>query len=82
VTEAVWTSNPGGAYGPYIFGLSAHSDVYTEFNGGDGQVGLHGTNQPGLVGRAASNGCVRFPNDEILRMARALPMGVPVHIHG
>jgi lipoprotein-anchoring transpeptidase ErfK/SrfK len=82
VTEAVWTSNPAGAYGPYIFGLSAHTDVYTEFNGGDGQVGLHGTNQPALVGTAASNGCVRFPNAEILRMARALPMGVPVHIHG
>jgi lipoprotein-anchoring transpeptidase ErfK/SrfK len=81
VTEAVWTPSPGGAYGPYIYGLSAHSDVYTEFAGGDGQIGLHGTNQPGLLGTSASHGCVRFPNDVIRRMADALPMGVPVHIH-
>jgi lipoprotein-anchoring transpeptidase ErfK/SrfK len=81
VVEAVWTTQPGGAYGPFIFGLSSHSDVYTEFAGGDGQIGLHGTNQPQLLGTAASHGCVRFPNDVILSMARALPMGVPVHIH-
>jgi lipoprotein-anchoring transpeptidase ErfK/SrfK len=81
VVEAVWTKQPGGAYGPFIYGLSSHSDVYTEFAGGDGQIGLHGTNQPQLLGSAASHGCVRFPNDVILRMANALPMGVPVHIH-
>jgi lipoprotein-anchoring transpeptidase ErfK/SrfK len=81
VVEAVWTTQPKGAYGPFIFGLSSHSDVYTEFAGGDGQIGLHGTNQPQLLGTSASHGCVRFPNDVILSMARALPMGVPVHIH-
>jgi lipoprotein-anchoring transpeptidase ErfK/SrfK len=81
IVEAVWTGSPGGAYGPFIYGLSAHSEVYTEFAGGDGQIGLHGTNQPGLLGTAASHGCVRFPNDVMLRMANALPMGVPVHIH-
>jgi hypothetical protein len=81
IVEAVWTTQPRGAYGPFIYGLSFHSDVYTEFAGGDGQIGLHGTNQPQLLGSAASHGCVRFPNDVLLRMAEALPMGVPVHIH-
>jgi lipoprotein-anchoring transpeptidase ErfK/SrfK len=81
IVEAVWSDRPNGPYGPFIFGLSSHSDVYSEFGGGDGQVGLHGTNQPQLLGTAASNGCVRFPNDVILRMARALPMGVPVRVH-
>jgi lipoprotein-anchoring transpeptidase ErfK/SrfK len=81
VTEGVWTGQNGGAYGPFIYGLSAHSDVYTEFAGGDGQIGLHGTNQPQLLGTPASHGCVRFPNDIIRNMANTLPMGVPVHIH-
>jgi lipoprotein-anchoring transpeptidase ErfK/SrfK len=81
VAEGVWTGAPGGVYGPYIYGLSSHSDVYTEFGGGDGQIGLHGTNQPGLLGTSASHGCVRFPNAVILRLANSLPMGVPVHIH-
>jgi lipoprotein-anchoring transpeptidase ErfK/SrfK len=81
IVEGVWTTSPGGAYGPFIYGLSSHSDVYTEFAGGDGQIGLHGTNQPGLLGTAASHGCVRFPNDVIRSLANTLPMGVPVHIH-
>lgn len=81
ITEEVPTGMPFGVYGPYEFGLSAHSDVYSEFGGGDGQIGLHGTNEPGLIGTAASHGCVRFPNDAITKMAKALPPGTPVHIH-
>ena len=46
VTDAVRLTAPNGPWGPYAFGLSARSDVVTEFNGGDGIVGIHGTNQP------------------------------------
>ena len=50
-----------GAYGPFIMALSSHSDVHKTFAGGDGLVGIHGTNQPGLIGQAISNGCIRLP---------------------
>ena len=74
--------NPGGAYGPYVFGLSAHSTVYERFGGGDGMVGVHGTNQPRLMGSSASNGCIRLPNAAITALASALPVGTPIVITG
>src|SRR5258708_2137153 len=35
---------PNLGYGVFALGLSGHSDVLTEFGGGDGQIALHGTN--------------------------------------
>lgn len=80
ITDLLSTPSPGGTYGPYAFGLSSHSDVHTEFQGGDGQVGLHGTNQPQLMGQAVSEGCVRLPNEVITQLAGMLPLGTPVQI--
>ncbi len=79
--EAVWERNPGGYHGPFIFGLSAHSEILMTFDGGDGQIGIHGTNFPQLMGTSASNGCIRVTNDIIVKLAHVLPMGVPVHLH-
>ena len=72
--------NPNGAYGPYVFGLSAHSEVYENFGGGDGLVGLHGTNQPSSVGRSASHGCLRVSNAAIARFKTMFPLGTPIVI--
>lgn len=81
VTELIQNVNPGGAYGPYAFGLAMHSDTLTEFNGGPGQVGIHGTNQPELIGQAVSHGCVRLNNDDIKKLLDLqLPLGVPVFV--
>ncbi len=80
VTDAVQLTTPGGPWGPYAFGLSARSDVVTEFNGGDGIVGIHGTNQPASIGNAASLGCVRLPNDLIEQLRLTIPLGTPVDI--
>ena len=38
--------DPTTVYGPYAYGLSGFSEVLQTFNGGPGQLGLHGTNQP------------------------------------
>ena len=70
---------PGTGYGAYALGLSGHSDVLNEFMGGDGQIALHGTDNPSDVGKAISHGCVRFKNDDILRLS-TLPLGTPVFI--
>jgi len=80
VVDKLDTANGGGAYGPYAFGLSAHSDTLTEFAGGDGQIGIHGTNDPSSLGQAVSHGCVRLPNDSISLLATELPLGTPVVI--
>lgn len=77
------TPDPGGTYGPYAFGLSGYSDdpaVKAQF-GGNGQLGIHGTNEPHLLGTMVSNGCIRMHNDAITSLARIpLPLGTPVQI--
>jgi hypothetical protein len=79
VTDLLDTPD-GGAYGPYAVGLAAHSDELTEFGGGDGQIGLHGTSDPSSIGQAVSHGCVRVPNDVIVQLATSVPLGTPVTI--
>ena len=78
--ELARTANPRGSYGPYAFGLSAYSNVLQRFGRGDGQIGLHGTNQPGLLGTDVSHGCLRISNSAITRLALTLPQGVPIDI--
>ena len=80
ISELLQQSNPRGTYGPFAFGLSAHSNVLFSFGGGPGQIGLHGTNKPRLLGRDVSHGCVRMRNQAITRLARMLPLGTPVRI--
>lgn len=78
VVDKLDTGDPGGPYGQFAFGLSAHSDVLTEFAGGDGRVGIHGTDDPASIGRPASHGCVRVPNDVAQRLADSINLGTPV----
>jgi lipoprotein-anchoring transpeptidase ErfK/SrfK len=80
IVELLQPDNPGGSYGPYSFGLSAHSNVLKTFAGGDGRVGLHGTNEPGLIGSSVSHGCIRLRNAAVRRLARILPLGTPVYV--
>jgi lipoprotein-anchoring transpeptidase ErfK/SrfK len=79
-TVLVRAPDPTGPYGPLAYGLSGFSEVYTEFAGGNGQIAIHGTNAPQLVGQAVSAGCVRMRNNDIVRVARLLPLGTPVRI--
>ena len=80
LNELLRPPNPNGAYGPYAYGLSAFSDVIHSFNGGNGVIGLHGTNQPSTVGTDVSHGCIRLRNADIIRLARILPLGTPIRI--
>jgi lipoprotein-anchoring transpeptidase ErfK/SrfK len=80
VVELLKPHNPDGTYGPYSFGISAHSQVLKTFAGGDGRVGLHGTNQPDLIGTDVSHGCIRLRNEPIRRLAKILPLGTPVYV--
>ena len=69
----------GGSYGPWAFGTSAYSNTLTDWPGG-GVIGIHGTDEPGLIPGRPSHGCVRVPNWKISRLARLMPIGTPVRI--
>jgi L,D-transpeptidase-like protein len=69
----------GGSYGPWAFGTSAYSNQLSGWPGG-GVIGIHGTDQPGLIPGRPSHGCVRVPNAKIVRLARLMPIGTPVRI--
>ena len=60
------------AYGPRAFGLNARSAKLTNWPGG-GFIGIHGTNQPGLIPGRISHGCVRVNNAAVLRLFRLMP---------
>ena len=68
-----------GAYGVLALGLGAYSDTRTDWPGG-GQVGIHGTNEPRLIGRRVTHGCVRMTNGDIARLGRFVTVGTPVEI--
>lgn len=83
ITELLKQPDPYGVYGPYAFGLSAHSNIAAvrqAFPGSNGEIGLHGTNNPGGLGTDVSHGCIRLRNSTITRLARLLPAGTPVRI--
>jgi lipoprotein-anchoring transpeptidase ErfK/SrfK len=80
LTQLFRPPNPDGAYGPFAYSLSGFSNVLQTFEGGDAIIGLHGTNQPQLVGHDVSHGCIRMTNDVITKLARILPLGTPVQI--
>ena len=47
----------------------------------DGVIGIHGTNEPELIGTDVSHGCVRMRNADILDLeAHQVPLGMPVNI--
>jgi lipoprotein-anchoring transpeptidase ErfK/SrfK len=66
-------------YGPLAFGTTARSAVLTDWPAG-GFVGIHGTNEPQLIPGRVSHGCIRMRNDEIVQLARLMPVGTPVTI--
>lgn len=80
ITDAVRLTNPSGPWGPCAFGLSARSDTVTEFNGGDGIIGIHRTNRPSSIGEAQSLGCIRLSNEVMLELAELLEVDSPVTI--
>jgi lipoprotein-anchoring transpeptidase ErfK/SrfK len=78
ITEKM-TGFHNAAYGPLAFGTNARSSVLTDWPGG-GFIGIHGTNEPGLIPGHISHGCVRVRNAAILHLARLLRVGTPLTI--
>lgn len=66
---------------PFALALSARSNVLQEFDGGPGQIALHGRmNIGGVLGSAASHGCLRLDDDAMRWLVVRIGAGVPVTI--
>ena len=50
------------------------------FNGGPGQIAIHGGAFDSNLGQDVSNGCIRLLNEAILQIATTVPLGTPVEI--
>jgi lipoprotein-anchoring transpeptidase ErfK/SrfK len=66
---------------PYALALSARSRVFKHFDGGPGQIAIHGIeNLAGRLGEAVSHGCVRVSTRAVSWLVAAIAPGVPVTI--
>ena len=81
LSELAKVTTKNSDYGPWAFGVSAFSTKYTHFKGGSGQIGFHGTNQPQLLGKDVSHGCIRTSNATITKLAQILPQGTPIQVN-
>jgi lipoprotein-anchoring transpeptidase ErfK/SrfK len=80
VEEGLRISKPGIG-GPFALAISARSDIFQEFEGGPGQIAIHGTD--GLsdpLGSAASHGCIRVSPSASTWLASRIGGGVPVTV--
>jgi hypothetical protein len=77
-TVAEAPSAPGA---PFALALSARSAVLQEFDGGPGQIAIHGlANIGGTLGTAVSHGCIRLGLASLRWLARRIDPGTPVTI--
>jgi len=79
VRERIRITDPGGAYGAAAIALSAFSEKLIYWPQG-GPVAIHGTNDPGSLGRAVSHGCVRLGADDLKRLFERVQVGTPVEV--
>ena len=77
VTQRFVVDPPTGAYGPRALGISAFSNVLRSWREG-GPIGIHGTDETFSIGKPVSHGCVRLPNDLVIRLFAVTPLGTPV----
>jgi lipoprotein-anchoring transpeptidase ErfK/SrfK len=71
--------HPGG---PFALALSARSNVLQQFEGGPGQIAIHGrADLGGTLGAAESHGCVRLATASIDWLAARIDPGTPVQIY-
>jgi hypothetical protein len=72
---------PGQPGGPFALATSDRSNVLQEFDGGPGQIALHGLdNLGGQLGTAESHGCIRLADSAITWLAARIGPGIPITI--
>jgi SH3-like domain-containing protein len=78
INKPGWKGIPGGdpknPLGERWLGLRVNGDQGRTY-------GIHGTNQPGSIGKYVSNGCIRMRNQDVIELSKLVPTGTPVWIH-
>ena len=68
---------PGGPTNP----LGARALYLYDGRGNDTSIRIHGTTEPGSIGRAVSNGCLRMRNEAVMDLYEQVPVGTPVYVY-
>ena len=79
ITQKLRPPDPNGVYGALQLGTSATQPKLNGWPDG-GLVAIHGTNEPWLIGKAISHGCVRMKNAAVQEVSHFVPAGSPVLI--
>lgn len=75
---AKWADGmPGGPTNP----LGARALYLYDARGNDTAIRIHGTTEPGSIGRAVSNGCIRIRNEAVMALFDQVPDGTPVYVY-
>ena len=72
---AKWADGMPGGIPENPLGVRA---LYLFNKGGDTQYRIHGTNAPSSIGTAASSGCIRMLNNEVIELYSSTPVGTKV----
>ena len=72
---AKWADGMPGGLPENPLGVRA---LYLYNRGGDTGFRIHGTNSPGSIGSAASSGCIRMLNHEVIELYNATRVGAKV----
>lgn len=83
IADKLRQPSSGEFVGAWVVPLTAHSNVLQEYDGGDGQVALHGRGGASLndpLGSARSHGCIRLANTDIAWIAARAEAGTMVRV--
>jgi hypothetical protein len=81
VTDKLSGRPYGGTYGCCILALSGRqTNVPPGWQGGD-RLAIHGTNDPGSIGRRSSAGCLHADASDLRVLMRKVSLGTPVVIY-
>ena len=69
----------GGPYGTFAFGISGMQPRLAS-QWPRNQLAIHGTNNPGSIGRSLSSGCLRVSERSLAQLKPLLQLGTPVII--
>jgi lipoprotein-anchoring transpeptidase ErfK/SrfK len=72
---AKYHTSPGSVYGPRKMRLFRQRGSHFVFSA----YGIHGTNQPWVIGTKASHGCIRMYNRDVRQLFPQVPLGTMVY---
>jgi len=65
----------------WLKGLEENVNLGEDCDSHERYIYFHGTNEEYLIGTAASHGCIRMTNDDIIEMFPLIEVGTPVYIN-